>query len=82
MKWYKYADGFPVDSAEMSAYANVYDEAGRAVIVAEPVLEGQLMRVLQKAYYEHGLQNPDYAVFQSKELAVHDAEERSGDPVI
>ena len=77
MKWYKYAD-MALDSGEHPSFANVYDAAGNAVLVAEPVLEGQFMRVLQKAYYELGLQNPDYAVFQSAELAQQDAQGRSG----
>jgi hypothetical protein len=59
-----------------SGFANVYDARGLPVIVAEPVAMGELSRLLQKAYYEHGLRGPEYVVFQSEEQALDDAEAR------
>ena len=58
----------------MQAFMNVYNvynarNARKAVIVAAPVKAGKLLSVLRKAYYEHGLQNPDYTVFQTEQQA-------------
>ena len=69
MKWYRTSAGLE----GMAGYANVYDKDGRAVIVGETVEPGNIMKLLQRAYYEHGLSNPDYVLFQTKEQAVQDA---------
>ena len=52
----------------MKAFINIYN-AGKAVIVAAPVRPGNLLSVLQRAYYEHGLKGPDYTVFQTEQQA-------------
>ena len=59
-----------------SGFANVYDESGAAVIVAEEVVPGDLSRLLSVAWYEHGLESPDYSVFQSRDEAMRDAGSR------
>lgn len=55
-------------------YINIYDKNGKPVIKAEPFIT--LNSHLQSAYYKHGLTSPNYAVFQSKEAALEDANKR------
>lgn len=69
MQWYKF-------SQLESGFANVYDSTGEAVIVARPVRPGELMRLLQRAYYEYGLARPEYTIFQTEQQALADAESR------
>ena len=53
----------------MQCFINVYNER-KAVIVAAPVKAGNLYAVLMRAYYEYGLQSPDYTVFQTEKQAI------------
>jgi len=49
---------------------NVYDADGNAVMVAEPVEDGKITNsIRQRLYYEYGLSNPDFKIFQLPELA-------------
>ena len=54
-------------------YINVYNASGKVVFTA-PFINVSFH--FNRAHYEHNLDRPDYAVFQSKDLAEADAEKR------
>ncbi len=55
-------------------FINVFDRAGHAVMLAE--IYTNIRSVMQRAYYEHQLVSPDYAVYQTKEAALAEARKR------
>lgn len=67
MRWYRMA---------AAGFVNVYDRRGQAELVAQPLGSETMQQVLHRARLEHGLENPEYAVFQTAEQAEEDARAR------
>lgn len=70
----------------MPLYVNVYDDAGRPLIVARAVPaefaeragEGGCRSMMARLYYEHGLVKPDYDVYRTRDAAEAEAARLAG----